>query len=109
MKKPLMIPFDKDGLMEYVGHWVKPEDVEWRENYTFIATLYYDERSIGNSPRFYFHETMQLRKKLSMSISEFDRVIKNCGIQNRLVTAEWTFKKHGSTYSCVLTEKYCEL
>jgi len=24
---------------------------------------------------------------------------------NRLVTAEWTFKKHGSTYSCVLTEK----
>ena len=87
----------------------EPEDVTWKENYTFPATLYYDHRSFGNSPRFYFHETLKLHARLSMSISEFDRVIKNCGIQNRLVTAEWTFKKHGSTYSCVLTEKYNEL
>jgi len=107
MVKKILIPFEPTGnLIEFVTSWQKLEgNIIWKENYEFHAILYYDSYSPGNNPRFYFND-LSGNITYSMSMGQFDRVLRNCDMVKKEVEGDWTFIKHGLVYSIILTDRY---
>jgi hypothetical protein len=89
------IPFNKDGLVNWVGHWMK--DIIWKDNYIFSDTLYYVKYYTGKSSvTFEFKDSNGLR--YTMSLMQFDALIKDKLFKNNSITADWTFVKRGQNY-----------
>lgn len=93
-----MVPFDAESgqMLDGVYSWKKDEDIEWRPNVPFEASLtlvsWYSDR-----PKFYFADEAGVKYPVFMS--EFMKLVENtvinAGVTERL---RWTAVKRGSAY-----------
>ena len=100
------VPFDAEGnMMEYASTGFYAAHT-WRDNYRFSSAMRYSGYSKGRSAvRFHFRGSDG--KEYTMSLGEFDRLMKHSGCPHAHAchpVLEWTFVKRGQNYSLSLAK-----
>ena len=102
----LQIPFTKDGrFLPYAEEW---RELEWRENYTFDATMEVTGFMRGRSAARWRVVDKETSVVYDMFMSEFNDMMKQTTIKKGVVSGNWTFCKKGSNYSIRWLGKKCQ-
>ena len=112
MKKPIEVPFDKDGnQVDYPtwsynrtpeGGYLPPTPGPTLPNFEFEDTLTFDSYGKGRSSVTFYLTRKSTGKGVTMFISDFTEIVGK--MVNGEITGKFTFAKRGQNYGCRLVE-----
>lgn len=96
-KEDLKVPFDKDGNVCFYPH---PHYIEeWKDNYTFHATLEFVEFERGRSAAHAIWQDVETKRKYPMFLTSLGKVMRHMIVEGGRITGDFTFNKRGSNYA----------
>lgn len=99
-QKGEMISYDS-GSTYYDYKTQKHEPVIWEDVTVFKDTVAYAGYSIGRSACRILLKSTVTQRKYSVLIEDYDRLMKEVGLIDNTITAEFTFAKRGSNFMMV--------
>ncbi len=108
-KAKYKIPFNQKGEMityESGGTYYnyktqKHEPVIWEDVSVFKDTVEYAGYDVGRSACRILLKSVVTKRQYSVLISDYDRLMKEVGLIDNAITADFTFAKRGSNYMMV--------
>lgn len=99
-KEVLQVPFNTTwdnykGLVSYPDYKVD----EWRDNYTFVATLKLDTYERGRSAAYFVWRDVETGLRYPMFLTFTEEVLKRARVTMGIISGEFTFAKRGTNYS----------